>query len=212
MDVFTGTKIHIPETGGIDHMEKGRYIKKEYFDRQIMLIAAVISLMVLYYINPLENTVLETWDRTFCDAMIEGISIAKRVRNFYVCLVVLPPFFMVLFSYITGGGILHNRPAYKKAFVMMDIVLIPALAAAYVSRYSLGSQVVAANPVIITAIIYQMSMLCTGLFDKEEIFTAERLVFLYLSYMVSAIVVVLLVPGIGINKSAIAVGVFFCFS
>lgn len=190
-------------------MEKGRYFKKVYFDRQILLIAAVVSLMVLYYINPLENTVLETWDRTFCDAMVGGgVSIAKRIRNFYICYVFLPPLFMAFFS-VLAGGILQGRAEYKKAFVMMDTVLVPALAAAYVSRHSLGSQAVADNPVLITAMIYQMLMLCAGLFDREGILTAGRLVFLYISYMVSAVAAVLLVPGMGINKSAIIAGSLF---
>lgn len=196
-------------TGKGEQMEKGRYFKKVYFDRQILLIAAVVSLMVLYYINPLENTVLETWDRTFCDAMVGGgVSIAKRIRNFYICYVFLPPLFMAFFS-VLAGGILQGRAEYKKAFVMMDTVLVPALAAAYVSRHSLGSQAVADNPVLITAMIYQMLMLCAGLFDREGILTAGRLVFLYISYMVSAVAAVLLVPGMGINKSAIIAGSLF---
>lgn len=189
-------------------MEKGRCLKREYFDRQVIFIAAVASLMVLYYANPWDNTLLDTWDRMFCSAVGGGVSIAKRIRNFYVCYVFLPPFFMAFFSCL-AGKLLHGKQEYKRAFVMIDTVLVLAVTAAYISRYRSGSAVTAANPILITALAYQLLMVFACVFDKKGILTAERIIFLYISYLTAVVTMVLLIPNIGINKSIIAAGAFF---
>lgn len=189
-------------------MKKGCFFKKEYFDRQVIFIAAVILLMVLYYINPLENTNLETWDRTFCNAMGGGISVAKRIRNFYVSYVFLPPVLMAVFSCL-AGRLLYGREEYKRALVMMDTVLVIAVIAAYISRYRAESANVIANPLVMISLVYQLLLLLICVFDKHEILTAERIVFLYISYLTAIVTNILLVPRMGINKSILVASVLF---
>ena len=52
-------------------------------DKCSVFVAIVLTFALGYYINPLVNVELTEWDRTFSLATIDGISIDRRVSNFY---------------------------------------------------------------------------------------------------------------------------------
>ena len=52
-------------------------------DQQITAMAFITMLWVSYYINPLVHVELAEWNRTFCTAVLAGISIDKRISHFY---------------------------------------------------------------------------------------------------------------------------------
>lgn len=52
-------------------------------DKQTIFIASVITLAIAYYINPLVDIEITEWNRTFSTAIFAGISIDKRIANFY---------------------------------------------------------------------------------------------------------------------------------
>ncbi len=189
-------------------MKKGVGLRREYFDKGIFLTAVVISMMLLYYVNPFENTGIDTWDRTFCSAMGAGVSITKRIRNFYACYVLVPPLLVAFFSCLLAM-LLRGRREYRKGLVMIDTVLLCAVTAAYISRYRSGGMIPEENPVVITALVYQLLLLFMSVFDRREILSMERIVFLYVFYLTGVVTMVLLVPGMGIRKSALALGTVF---
>ena len=70
-------------------------IQFDNFQLNFITISQVIA--VLYFYNPLLDVNIETWNRTFCGAILAGISIDKRINNFYLLIVVLfPLFFFVI--------------------------------------------------------------------------------------------------------------------
>lgn len=54
------------------------------FDKKVLFIAIVLTLAVIYYINPLANIDVSSWDNTIGEAVLSGISIEKRIRNIYI--------------------------------------------------------------------------------------------------------------------------------
>ena len=70
---------------------------------------------IIYFYNPLSNVELSLWDRTICGAILAGISVDKRITNFYILVLVLFPLLFIVFN-IINNLYLRNNTIIKNAF------------------------------------------------------------------------------------------------
>ena len=104
----------------------GKFLKNlNYFyktiDKQIVSMSFITMLAICYYVNPLNNVELKNWNRTFCSAVFSGISIDKRINQFYLLFLVFVPliFVAVLALY---NWLCNSRKIYKNSFFYFNIL------------------------------------------------------------------------------------------
>jgi hypothetical protein len=92
--------------------ERYRYVLQQ-MDKQIGFIATVIAFMITYYVNPLGNIDLTSWNRTFSSSVVSGISIDSRIANFYLLFLLVIPIMVLLLS-IGLCFLFYKRTSYKR--------------------------------------------------------------------------------------------------
>lgn len=107
------------------------FIFAKKIDSITVVIAMTIAIAIAYYINPLENVNLQEWNRTFCLAVHDGISIGARICNFYKLFLLWIP---LIFIFLLMGMIFvfELRPTYKDSFSKFSILLIVLTLASYI--------------------------------------------------------------------------------
>lgn len=99
-------------------------------DLDILFIASTFMLAALFYHNPLKNVDLLIWTGAIGPATIDGISIGKRVCNFYLLfLLIIPLSFVACFSLF--NYLLKNRLFYRKVFLNFSSIVIITVCASY---------------------------------------------------------------------------------
>lgn len=117
-------------------------------DREILCMAFITMLAIAYYVNPLDNVQLTEWNRTFGPAVLAGISIDKRIRNFYFLFLIYLP---VIFIVVTTGyaWLFGKRASYKESYTKFNILFLFSIISSYISRYADGSDTVKWNLLIL---------------------------------------------------------------
>ena len=154
-------------------------------DKKTIFISVITSLMFLYYINPLENVELTEWNRTFCSAIMSGISINKRINNFYILFILEIPivvglctfFYTLLFKY---------RSNYKNIFYKFCIILIFPIAASYITRYT-NNYAINTNLLFETILHFFSVLAIFSIIDKDNKLSKKNIIMLFASYMIGAI-------------------------
>ena len=171
---------------------------KKIVDYQIVIIAVTVSLALLYYVDFITSVGISAWDRTFCTAMLAGISIEKRVSNLYMLYLVIAPvtFFLALSVF---SALLSKREEYKQGFFRINAVLLFAVIAGYLSRYEgsvaviagylsrYESSVISPNALLCVSFVYQALMAAMLLLDKKSVVKAKDIVFLYIVFAIASI-------------------------
>lgn len=154
-------------------------------DAKTVFIAVVTTMIIVYYINPLENVALDQWDRTFSAAMLSGISIGKRTQHFFVLFLVVIP--VILGCVIGGYGLLlQARENYKDIFFKMCAVLVFPIIAAYISRYSTEVSELNLNKILILTMASFLAVLVgVSILDKHSLMTNGHSYILSVAYMVA---------------------------
>ena len=110
-------------------------------EKKTVFIAIVIAFAIAYYINPLANVDLTEWNRTFCSAVLSGISIDVRIGNFYKLLFLYLPLLVVALICMLTVLFMH-RERYAETYTKLSIFLFLATFASYISRYTADPEAV----------------------------------------------------------------------
>lgn len=121
-------------------------------DYKIIYISLFFTLSILYFINPLTNVDLISWDRTFSTAVVNGISINKRVSNFYFLFLFQFPLILTV-SYSITSNILKNFNKLRDMICNFDFIMTAPLIISYLFRYPSGSSEIRMNIFVIFLII-----------------------------------------------------------
>ena len=153
----------------------------KYTDKKILFISAITLLLIVFYINPLINTDISQWDRTFCEATTEGISISDRINNFYMLLLAIP----ILFTFLLflNTLLLSHKEKYKDIFLKLSIISIVPIALEYISRFNNNGTI--NTNYFVTLMIFTLVMLYIIMFiDKKRIIPDRYIYILIITYVV----------------------------
>ncbi|MCM1182314.1 MAG: hypothetical protein NC337_02955 [Roseburia sp.] len=155
-------------------------------DKKILSMAFITMLMTAYYINPLDNIDLTDWNRTFCPAVESGISINKRINNFYVLFLLYMP---LLFAGITVvyNWICNIRPTYKESFFRFNAMMIFAIAASYISRYTSGNGTISESPMLHAILGFYIAFLLVAIIDRQQKLNFTNHVNMFLRYTIAVL-------------------------
>ena len=153
-------------------------IKKITDYRNIFIILPIVFILG-FYINPLANVDIILWDRTFSSAVLSGISIERRISNFYKYFVVYIPFIVIVTS-VTLLYLFYLRPSYRNIFFKLVLAFVPFVIASYISKYSSYS-VVNDNLLLNNIIVFLLILLSLGFIDKTEKMDFSKYVILFVS-------------------------------
>ena len=154
-------------------------------DKKTIFISIVTSLMVLYYINPLTNIELTQWNRTFSSSILFGISISKRVNNFYLLLLVYIPIIFILLTYVFEKGFQY-RDNFKNIFYRLSIVLLSPVIIAYISRFNKSSNINQNNMIGIMLGFY-LVLFIISILDKKKILINKNVTFLFMAFIIGSV-------------------------
>lgn len=176
-------------------------------DYKIVFVAISLTLMLMYYINPLVNASMDSWDRTFSTAMLDSISIDKRIQNFYVLFLGVAPILFICISVVYGSLVREHQELKNGIFGLSVIMIIPTIAA-YISKYALGEAVVNQNSLLQTTIMFYIILIFAGLLDIKKLIKERQIYFYYIAYLVATVSVKALATT-DITKSVIVVSVLY---
>ncbi len=154
-------------------------------DTKVLFISFVTTLIVIYYINPLKHIGIDTWDRSFSSAVISGIDINKRIKNFVLLFILVVPinFMFITFGY---GILLTIRKGYKNIFFEICVILVFPIAIAFISRYSSEVMMQSANKILLVTFISFLTVLVEmAILDKNMIISSSQIYILFAAYLVA---------------------------
>lgn len=154
-------------------------------DFKIIFIATIVTAFILYYVNPLANVNLTEFNRTFSSSVMAGISINKRISNFYTLFFLYIPILLSILT-IIFGLLFKFRENYKNAFFDLSIVMIFPTVISYVSRYTSEGEF-NTNLFMIIMLAFYGILAIVAMLDKEKIFTEKHITLLCVSYLVGII-------------------------
>ncbi|MCI9485924.1 MAG: hypothetical protein HFI64_02925 [Lachnospiraceae bacterium] len=190
--------------------QKIKRLLKE-IDKRTLFISAFAALVVLFYVNPLGHVALTKWNRTFSTAAIAGISIDKRIRNFYLLFLCFMPFF---FAVSVGFHALffHFRNGYKKICLRLDIILLFSVAAAYISRYASYPAGDFSRILVKTIFCFQVTLFLIALTDAGQLFSFADITGFLIGY-VTLVLTSNILLRIPMNGSLLIAGILFvCYA
>lgn len=137
-----------------------------------ILICAVQTLSLLYFYDPLNEAITSTWDRAICDTILNGISIDKRIANFYFLILVLFPLAFI------GVSILFNRfcrTCEQKARIVRDtkILLIP-IVILYAIKYYTGIPYLYKCMCMLSIVLYEAFLYLFHIHNGKKITTPKH--------------------------------------
>lgn len=158
------------------------YIKN--IELKTMLLSLTIALAVSYYINPLKNVDLLSWNRTFSSSVLAGISIDARIGNFYKLFLLYLPLLIILVL-IALTWLFKKRSKYQDFFTKIGIFLALITVASYISRYTSDATKINENPMIQSIIAYFLLLYAIALIDKQQQLEFSDSILLLLTFFIS---------------------------
>ncbi len=137
----------------------------------------------LYFINPLINDSITTWDRTFCDALMSGHSIKARINHFYFLFLFVLPIFSV-FQNLVISFLFKNKEKFLDSVYNVTLVLSVPLLISYILRYPVGSLEIRNNFFVISLIISQVLLIPLIVIGKKFNFSEHFISFIFLLFIV----------------------------
>ena len=136
-------------------------------EKKTVFIAISLTLAIAYYINPLYQVDVMSWDRTFCSALMNGISIDSRIGNFYkLFLFYIPLIFVSLLLVLVL--LLKYRPNYRNHFFIFSSFLTVGTLASYISRYTTNASEINSSPLIEIMLFFFIILSIIAVLDKEQ--------------------------------------------
>lgn len=158
------------------------WLKK--IEKKTVFIAVAIAMAIAYYSNPLDSVDVTSWNRTFCSALMNGISIGARITNFYKLFFFFIPA-LILLVLIDISILLKYRESYFDTFFKFCSFLTLGTIAAYISRYTANASEINSNPLIMCLLAFFIVLFFIAVLDKNQELTFKDHVWVFLSYMIS---------------------------
>ena len=152
-------------------------------DKEIIFISIVMALAITYYVNPLNGVELTSWNRTFCSAILSGISVDKRINEFYKLFFLVIPGITILLMTLFDG-LFQYRESYKDYFAKLSIFTLLATFASYISRYTSEGTDIAKNPLLQCVLSFLIVLTIISLMDFEEKVKFEDVSMLFLAHVI----------------------------
>lgn len=153
-------------------------------EKKTVFIAIVIAFAIAYYINPLANVDLTEWNRTFCSAVLSGISIDVRIGNFYKLLFLYLPLLVVALICMLTVLFMH-RERYAETYTKLSIFLFLATFASYISRYTADPEEINNNPMLQCILAFLIILSVVSLIDKKQEICFKDSVMMFVTYTIS---------------------------
>ena len=150
--------------------------------KKMILIAMVIAIAVGYYINPLDKVDVTDWNRTFCSAIISGISIDARIGNFYRLFFLYLPIITILVL-LSLLFVCKKRPVYTDYYLKLSIFLAFSTIASYISRYTADATQINENPMLQCSLAFFVVLTAIALLDKNQVYQFKDIVLLFLFFL-----------------------------
>ncbi len=151
-------------------------------EKKIIIIAMVIAISVGYYINPLDKVDVTDWNRTFCLALLSGISIDTRIGNFYRLFFLYLPLITILVLLILLF-VYKKRPLYIDFYSKLSIFLAFSTIASYISRYTADASRINENPMLQCMLAFFVVLTVIALLDKNQAYQFNDIVSLFLFFL-----------------------------
>lgn len=161
-----------------------------HIDKKMFFVFLSITFLFIYYINPLEDNSITSWDRSFSSAVISGISINKRITNFYAYFFIYIPFTFAVVA-VALSTLFYLRPIYKIFFVKFTIAIVPFIIASYISKFS-SYTVVNENLLLESIVSFYIIFVIIGLFDKNQRIEFTDIVITFLIFEISVVSICIL--------------------
>lgn len=155
-------------------------------EKKTVFVALSLVMAIAYYFNPLDNVDVTSWNRTFCSALMNGISIDARITNFYKLFFLYLPV-LVLLMLIAVSILFRYRPTYSDTFFKFCSFLTFGTIAAYISRYTSDASEMNSNPLIQCSLAFFVVLTVIAALDRNQKLTFKDHLWLFLSYMISII-------------------------
>lgn len=155
-------------------------------DKEIFFMAFVTTMAIAYYVNPLDNVELTDWNRTFCTAVLSGISIDKRIGNFYLMILLYIPliYVMVLVAY---NWVCSARTEYKATYMKFNAMVLFSVITSYFSRYANGSDIINRNLIIQGTLAFYIILTIVGIIDKRQQLDFSDHTSLFVGYVIAVL-------------------------
>lgn len=154
-------------------------------DSKVILISVIATAFALYYVNPLTNVDLMEFNRTFSSSVMAGISINKRISNFYTLFFLKIPITFVVITFLFGL-LFKFRQSYKKVFLNLSTIMIFPTVISYISRYTAEGEF-NTNLLMLIMLTFYAILAIVAILDKEKIFTDKHISLLCTSYLIGII-------------------------
>ena len=159
------------------------YILNILRDRKTLFIATILACLVIYYINPFDNVMLESWDRSFSLSVINSISITKRISNLYnYILITIPIVFGICLSISTF--IISKNEKLKNSLNDICFISLFAIVIAFFSRFVSDSEVIVKYSVIISTLIsFFSSIIIAAVLRITEKFEYDDYILVFINHL-----------------------------
>ncbi len=107
---------------------------KKAIDKKVVFMASVLSLMILYFVNPFAPKFVTEWDRTFCHSYMSGISFESRISHFYLLLFVFVPLTFAV-SYVLYDLLNQIRSKCMPLLFRINVLFLFPVVMGYLTRY-----------------------------------------------------------------------------
>lgn len=153
-------------------------------EKSTVFMSMSIAFAIAYYINSLTNVDLTEWNRTFCSAVLAGISIDARIGNFYKLFFLYLPLLIILFTCILTV-LFKYRERYKEVYSKFSIFLFIAAIASYISRYTSNYDEINDNPMLLCILVFLVVLGIISFLDRKQKIGFKDAVLIFITYTIS---------------------------
>ena len=172
-----------------------------------IFISGCIVFAISLFLNPLEGIEISVWDRTFSPALLDGISISKRIANFYILFLCALP--TIFFGVSIGiRYYLRNFPQKKEELFFISCFMLLLTLSAYFNH--------ASKDVSVICILFVLAnFVVVSFYDKDNFadfsfFTKSLLLLLTLTVSINIFTIFRhIYPAFGIS-CVVLIGYEFC--
>lgn len=96
-----------------------------------------VSLIILYFYNPLSNLLITSFDRVMGSGLLSNVSVEKRIHKFYFWYLILLPCVFCAVYYLVNFIYMYSNKSVSFLFIndISSITLIP-LAISFINRFN----------------------------------------------------------------------------
>ncbi|MCM1188850.1 MAG: hypothetical protein NC541_06100 [bacterium] len=154
---------------------------EKVFDKRLAPISLLFLSVVFYFLNPFSDQSIDSWDGVVGRALISGISVQHRIKNFSILIILIPCCFLLI--WLLCSWVMKAQDAVVAFSGKYAILLAAPVANAYVNRYRGSTDIVADNILILSTLFFCVILLGITVLDREKRLEEQEYTFYYLFYL-----------------------------